>query len=174
MELSRNVRDGVGDDPETSASSPDAYLVPYLLSRAAGGFNRAWLEQLRHHGVTIARWQVLAILAEYDGARLGQLAQMSGAEQSVTSRIVDQMERDGLVERRPAPDDGRVVEVWTTDAGRDLTTALLPEATDLVRTALAGLDDRSIAVLMDALTTVIGNLGGVLAPVDPEPARKQA
>ena len=137
---------------------PDSHLVPYLVSRTAGALNRAWHERLRVHGVTIARWQVLTILAEYDGARLGQLAEMSGSEQSTTTRVIDQMERDGLVERRSAPDDKRVVEVWLTRAGRAMFRRLLPDAQDLVDTALAGLDDATARVLMDALATITTNL----------------
>src|SRR6478609_8809368 len=77
----------------TEPAGPAAHLVPYLVNRAGAVLNRAWREQLREHGVTIARWQVLSILAAHDGARLGQLARMSGAEQATTTRVVDQMER---------------------------------------------------------------------------------
>src|SRR4051812_23941808 len=107
------------------------YLVPYLLNRAFGSFSRAWLEHLREHGMTVARWQALAILAEDDGARVGQLAEVSCAEQAVTSRVVEQMERDGLVERRPAVGARRAVEVWLTRRGRTLYKRLLPAAIEL-------------------------------------------
>jgi DNA-binding MarR family transcriptional regulator len=148
-----------------SGAALPAHLVPYLLNRAVGSFNRAWLEHLREHGVTVARWQVLAILAQLDGARPGQIAEMAVAEQSVMSRVLDQMVRDGLVRRRPARDDGRAVEVWLTPKGRRTFESLLPEAEGVVATALGGLDPATTDALMHALTTMAANLDA--APVLP-------
>jgi len=147
-------------------------LAPYLMKRAVRSYEREWLRKLRGHGMTIGRWQVLAILSEYDGARLGQLAVMSGAEQAVTSRVVDQMERDGLVRREPVPGDGRAVEVRLTSVGRELFATLLPEADRVVADAMRGIDPATARVLADALTTVIGNLDGpgALAAVPEAPA----
>ena len=141
-----------------------AHLVPYLLNRALGTFNRRWLEHLRRHGVTVARWQVLAILAEYDGARAGQIADMAAAEQPVTSRVIEQMERDGLVARRPSPHDRRAVEVWLTRRGRGVYDDLLPEAEALVTTALDGLTRPALRHLVEALVTLVDNLEPAASP----------
>jgi MarR family transcriptional regulator, transcriptional regulator for hemolysin len=148
-------------------------LVPYLLGRASRSVDRAWLASLRDHGVTIAQWQVLAILREYDGARVGQLARMSGTEQPVASRVVDQMERDGLVRRAPAPDDRRAVEIWLTRSGRALFTRLHPSAGELVARATEGLDDAAVRDLTAALTVVIANLEGPAPPL-PDSVRSVA
>jgi len=136
-------------------------LVPYLMGRASRSVDRAWLTYLREHGVTIAQWQVLAILAEYDGARIGQLAAMAGTEQPVASRVVDQMQRDALVRRAPAPDDGRAVEIWLTRSGRRLFATMLPAAGELVARATDGLDDDAVRVLTESLTVLIANLDGL-------------
>jgi len=154
----------------STGSERSTDLVPYLLNRAVGAFNDAWLEQLRGHGVTIARWQLLAILGEYDGARLGQLAEMSGTKQSTATRVVDQMERDGLVRRHADGSDGRAVEIRLTPAGRRLLDELQPEAVRLVDHALAGLDDAENRALMNALTTVMSNL--VRTVPDPQSAAR--
>ena len=135
-----------------------AHLVPYLLNRALGTFNRRWLQHLREHGITVARWQVLAILSEYDGSRAGEVAELAAAEQAVTSRVIDQMERDGLVERRAAPDDGRVVEVWLTAQGRATYRGLLPAAERLVAHAMRDMPRETERRLVDGLATLITNL----------------
>jgi DNA-binding MarR family transcriptional regulator len=144
----------------------DAHLVPYLLSRAYNGFTQAWMQNLRAQGVTMPRWQILAILSEYDGARIGQLAEMSGTAQAVTSRVVDQMERDGLVERRPAPDDRRAVEVWATQHGRATFGELLPEADRVVAQAMASMDAATAQALIDGLLAMIDGLAKNAPSVD--------
>jgi DNA-binding MarR family transcriptional regulator len=142
----------------THAGADTRELIAYLLNRASGRFNQVWRTRLREHGVTVARWQVLAILSEFDGARLGQLAAMAAVEQPVMSRVVDQMERDGLVRRRSVNDDGRAVEVRLTGRGRDMFVELAPEAAELTGAALEGLDDVQVAALGAALVQVASNL----------------
>jgi DNA-binding MarR family transcriptional regulator len=144
----------------------DAHLVPYLLSRVYNAFTGAWMEHLRAHGVTMPRWQILAILSEYDGARIGQLATMSGTAQAVTSRVVDQMERDGLVERRPASDDRRAIEVWATEHGRATFRNLLPEAERVVSEATASMDAATSRAMVEGLLAMIDGLDRGSAPAD--------
>ncbi len=107
-------------------------LLPYLLNRVTARINAAWMTRLREHGLTVARWQVLSVLSRYDGSRVGTIADLAGTEQPATSRVVDQLERDGIVERRAGIDDSRSVEVWLTPAGRKLFTQLVPMASEFV------------------------------------------
>jgi len=107
-------------------------LFPYLLNRLTGRINQYWIRKLREHGLTIGRWQVLSVLSRFDGCRVGTIADLAGTEQPATSRVVDQMERDAIVIRRPAVDDSRAVEVWLTPQGRELFEELLPVADDFV------------------------------------------
>lgn len=136
----------------------DRYLLPYLLHRASGLFEQQWRAEQGGRGATIHRWQVLSILQALDGSRVGQIAEMAGVSQPVLSRVVDQMERDGLVERRPDPDDRRSVGVWTTAEGRRTFTELLPRAAALVDRALQGLDDEEVATLHGLLVRVLAGL----------------
>lgn len=107
-------------------------LLPYLLNRLTGRINQSWIKMLRDHGLTIGRWQILGVLSRFDGSRIGTIADLAGTEQPATSRVIDQMERDGVVIRRPAVDDSRAVEVWLTPGGRKIFDDLLPIADDFV------------------------------------------
>jgi DNA-binding MarR family transcriptional regulator len=133
-------------------------LFPYLLNRVTGRINQLWLKQLREHGLTIGRWQVMCVLYRFDGTRVGTIADLSGTEQPAISRVIDQMERDGLVQRRPALDDSRAVEVWITAAGRKLYDELLPEADAFVANLTRNLSQQDI----DRVTRVIEGMFGDL------------
>ncbi len=76
-----------------------------------------------------------------DGCRIGTIADLSGHGQPVISRIIDQMERDGLVKRQPG-EKGRAVEVWFTARGRTLYKELLPEAIALANWILRDFSER--------------------------------
>jgi DNA-binding MarR family transcriptional regulator len=121
-----------------SFSPPSVALIPYLLNRLTSKVNAAWMEELRPRGLTIARWQVLSILNAVDGSRVGTITELSGAEQSVMSRVIDQMERDGLCERRVGSSDSRAVHVHLTAAGRALYAELEPAAHRFVTWMLRG------------------------------------
>ena len=116
-------------------------MLPYLLARVATRTNQLWVRRLRDHGLTIGRWQVLNVLATYDGSRIGTIADLSGGEQPAVSRVIDQMERDGLVKRRPSLNDSRAVEVWITKLGRTTYDMLMPEAQAFVQRMLRTFSD---------------------------------
>src|SRR5687767_10900138 len=69
-------------------------------------------------GVTAPHLSALSVLV-FGGARtLGELAQAEQVRPPSMTRIVRNLERDGLVEREPHPDDRRSVRLRATDAGR--------------------------------------------------------
>ena len=91
------------------------------------------------------------------------LAQHLGVNRTVMTYLLDDLERAGLVERRPDPTDRRARRVAITDSGR----ALLHEVKDRLRRAedelLGPLDEQERA----ALRTLLERLATALAPADP-------
>ncbi|WP_101757794.1 MarR family winged helix-turn-helix transcriptional regulator [Oceanicoccus sp. KOV_DT_Chl] len=138
------------------SQSVDLYLLPYLMNRLANKVNQLWLQELRPQGLTIQRWQVLSILMVMDGSRVGVLAEMAGAEQAVLSRVIDQMQRDGLVRRKVAAKDSRVKEVRITRQGREIYRRLLPKAT-------AHVDRLTNSIGPDKAGRLVGELEQMLA-----------
>lgn len=156
--MTTDLRDGAHPTPRD--------LVPYLLHRATNEVNRAWRDRLRPHGLTIQRWQVLSVLAAFDGARVTEVAELVAVDQPVVSRVIDQMERDGLVTRTADPDDGRVTLVRLTDAGRATHADLIPDATRFVDDLTGTLDDGAVGRLAAALTTLAEAAAHAPAPRD--------
>jgi DNA-binding MarR family transcriptional regulator len=75
--------------------------------------------------------------------------------QSSLSRLVERLEKRGLVERQPAPDDGRGVLVRLTDAGRELQKQIgrehVRDIVSLVSPALTAEEQRELLRLTDKL-----------------------
>ena len=133
-------------------------MLPYLMNRVTSRSNQLWVRTLRDHGLTIGRWQVLSVLSRFDGSRIGTIADLSGGEQPAVSRVVDQMERDGLVDRRPALDDSRAVQVWITADGRELLNELMPHAEQFVDRMSRSLDETELKALTGYLERLFGDL----------------
>lgn len=78
------------------------------------------------HGTSLARFDVLANLERCAGhaASTTELSRMLLASQGNITRLLDRMEQDKLVRRRPGATDGRVSEVRMTRAGETLFARL--------------------------------------------------
>ncbi|NIV55632.1 MAG: MarR family transcriptional regulator [Actinobacteria bacterium] len=72
----------------------------------------------RHSGVGPARLSALSVLVFGGPLSLGALAAAERVKPPTMSRIVAGLERDGLVERRPDPQDVRAIRLRATPRGR--------------------------------------------------------
>jgi DNA-binding MarR family transcriptional regulator len=116
------------------------------------------LEDLRRFGMTVPRWSVLTQLAIRDGRSIGELARATVIKQSSLTRVVDQMERDGLVRRRASRDDSRIVQVWLTKDGRARYDDVVPLAVQRVNRALDGLREAEVELLGSLLDRLLSSV----------------
>jgi DNA-binding MarR family transcriptional regulator len=101
---------------------------------------------------------VLAALREEDGRRMGDLSETTSIEVSTLTRLVDNMEKKGLVARRRDTDDARAVMLHATPAGRRLTQRILPIAERYEVVALAGFNAAETEILKAALRRLYANM----------------
>lgn len=89
--------------------------------------------------------------------RLNELNDNVLLSQSSLSRLVERLEKRGLVERMPAPDDGRGVLVKLTDEGAQLQKQIgrehVREIAELVAPALTAAEQRELLRLTEKLRT---------------------
>ena len=99
-------------------------FLPHLIARLAYQLNSDLIEKLRHEGINVTRWRILAVLAMGDGVTISKIIDRAMMQQSALSRALMNMESEGYVRRGPRRDDARYVEVFLTDKGRALFGAL--------------------------------------------------
>jgi DNA-binding MarR family transcriptional regulator len=136
-----------------------AYL-PYLLNRAGFAATTAFTDALAEVSLTVPGWRVLVVLLRGDRLRVGELADRTSIEFSTLSRLIDALQRRGLVARKPAKDDARVVHVSLTARGRAVTRQLLPEAVALERRMIAGMSAAEVGDLRRLLEKLYENIRG--------------
>ena len=103
-------------------------LLGYHLRRAQLRAFSAFARHLKETSLTPTLFGVLAMIEARPGIGQGEVADALGADRSTMVRLVDQLERRGLVRRDPHPGDRRTVLPALTAEGR----ALLDRATPLV------------------------------------------
>ena len=105
------------------------------------------------HGLPLTHYEVLLYLESAAGQqlRMAELASSVLLSQSGVTRLVDRLERDGLVAREPCPDDGRGLLATLTPAGlRRLEEARPTHLAGVRRRFLAFFDERELRSLGDA------------------------
>jgi DNA-binding MarR family transcriptional regulator len=111
------------------------------MLRVHSDMTRVLDTELTHrHGLPLTSYEVLLFLADSpDGRmRMSELADSVLLSRSGLTRLVDRLERDGLLEREQCEDDARGYFAAITDRGR----ALFTEAR---RTHLAGVRERFLS-----------------------------
>ena len=136
---------------------PLEQYLPYLLNRAGARIAAAFNADMRQIGVSLQIWRVLAALREQDGRRMGDLSETTSIEVSTLTRLVDNMEKDGLVVRRRDSGDARAISLHVTASGRRLTQRIVPIAERYEAVALKGFTAGEVAVLKKALRRLYDN-----------------
>ena len=111
-------------------------------------------EELRDEtGLSLFEYAALLQLAEADGRRMrmSELALGIVLTRSGVTRLVDRLERDGLVERGQCESDGRGAEARLTDKG-------LERLREASKVHLRGIDDYYFARVSDEDQEVVGRV----------------
>jgi DNA-binding MarR family transcriptional regulator len=126
----------------------------YLLAKAS----QRWNEQLQagfaeagFPEVRASYGSVLIPLLEEDGLRMGEIARRARLSKQTMTTMVRLCERDGLVERRPDPDDGRATRVHLTAKARRFQPGAERVLARLERDVKSSLGGRRLAELRRSL-----------------------
>jgi DNA-binding MarR family transcriptional regulator len=111
-----------------------------LLAETVAGLHARFNVQLAEHDLSPAEFEVLLRLGRTNGGslRMSDLAAQTQLTTSGITRVVDRLERDGLVERRACPTDRRGSFAQLTRAGIDRLDAVLPGHLELIESWLTG------------------------------------
>jgi DNA-binding MarR family transcriptional regulator len=101
-------------------------FAPYLMNRIMGRYNAGFRDEMAKLGLTTPKARALAVLSVVEGPLIGELAVFTVTEQSTLSRALDQLQAEGLIQRKADAADSRAVRVFLTDAGRGVFQTLWP------------------------------------------------
>lgn len=89
-----------------------------ILSSLGCVFKRLGAVYEKETGFGAGQWFALVTLGRNDGMSQGEMSRFFGVDPARVSRVVRILEGEGLVRRERDPEDGRVVRLYLTDAGR--------------------------------------------------------
>lgn len=113
---------------------------------------RQWRRVMQAHlgsiGLTDTTWVPLVHLSECKGITLKALALRVGVESSSLVRIIDSLERDGLVARRRDEADGRAKQIFLTEEGELRVAGIRAELSRFEASLLTEITDEEIEIML--------------------------
>ena len=128
--------------------------VGFLLAKASQRWNERLSDRFVAAGYSDVRpsyGSILVPLFEEDGLRMGELAARARLSKQTMTTMVRVLAREGLVERRADPSDGRATLVFLTERARGLRPVLEAALEELDRLVVRTLSARGRAELREAL-----------------------
>lgn len=123
--------------------SPERKRLPLLMRRAWYGLNQAFRRSIVHAGATPDQYTVLRTLHETprQGITQSELTHVISSDPNTVGALVERMENNGWLERRPHETDRRANRILLRTAGRRKFTELRDIAAHLQLRILSALPE---------------------------------
>ena len=130
----------------------------FLLADVSRLMRRAFQQRLEGSSLTLAQARVLVYVSRNEGVRQIDLAEMLEVQPITLARLLDQLAKAGLVERRAALADRRAYQLFLLPAATRQLTAIERVAKAVRANALRGVSEKQAAGVMSALRKMRNNL----------------
>jgi MarR family transcriptional regulator for hemolysin len=141
-------------------TSRDRHDFAQAISIVARRWRTRLDERLKPLDMSIARWGALYWLGQAgDGLSQAALAELAGVEPPTLVRVLDQLEAQGLVERKVSPTDRRVNLLSLTEAAKPLVAEIEAEAERLRVELLEGVSFEEYQTALNVMQKLSERLG---------------
>lgn len=131
---------------------------PFAVARVTRRWRKLLDERLKDLGVTQARWSTMVYLQRGgEGLTQRELAHLMAIENPTLVRLLDSLEEQGLIERRPCKRDRRARRLYLTSAGERFMKDLNERGDVLRDEMLAGIEDKDLEVALGIFERVMEN-----------------
>lgn len=134
--------------------SSAGYLANHMARLFAAGLQR----RIKPLGLAPGQFPALLALWAREGQTQKDLVRTLDIEQATLANTLSRMERDGLIERRPSAEDGRVQKIFLTDRTRSLRDEAVEAAMAQNEIALEGFSDTETAQFLSFMKRAITSM----------------
>src|SRR5579863_9250601 len=110
------------------------------------------------HGMTRAQWGILIWLDRQPGISQKELAELLEVEPITVARLVDRLERRGMVERRPDPRDRRIWRLHLLEPAHLVLQEINQQRSEMAALLTGGVNDDSLTIMIEALVRMKATL----------------
>jgi DNA-binding MarR family transcriptional regulator len=156
--------------PTSADTTPDVVAVEHLIRQLYGlGGVRRELSRAAGRSATHS-FAALGAVHHRGPCRVSDIASDLQVDLSVASRQIAGHVTDGLLERRPDPDDGRAQLLHLTPAGHDAIHQAHGDMVAVLGAALADWSPADVSALGSGLERLVQSFTNPVQPLTPPPA----
>ncbi|SHK05854.1 DNA-binding transcriptional regulator, MarR family [Clostridium amylolyticum] len=132
--------------------------IGFLTNVQAKKLAEAFNNRLMDKGITRVQWIALYYLDRYESLSQMELAEKLNIKPSSVVRLMDRMERDGLVERVKNPEDRRAYNLIFTDKGREFWDTIKGEGEIMGDIFTKDISPEELNVFINVLEKMVENI----------------
>ncbi len=129
--------------------------VGYLVKRAQAAMLDSIEPVFVGHGFTFMQWVVLIYLRDGIALNAKDICAEFHYDSGALTRVIDQLEERGYIERQRSRNDRRSIELHLTVSGRELVQSLVPVVVDRLNLALSDFTRAEVQELTRLLNKLI-------------------
>ena len=135
-------------------------LYSFITGKATTAIARKLQRNFKQTGIeiTIEQWSVLYHLWKEDGQSQQQLCEATFRDKPSITRLVDNLEKAGMVKRVAAQNDRRINLIFLTNDAKELQDKTMQVANQTLNEALQGVTLENIEIAKEVLHKVYDNL----------------
>lgn len=135
-------------------------LYSFITGKASTAIARRLQKNFKQAGIeiTIEQWSVLYHLWKEDGQSQQQLCDATFRDKPSITRLVDNLEKLGLVKRVASKEDRRINKIYLTPEAGQLQEQSMEVANQTLNEALEGVTNGQVEIAKEVLQKVYENL----------------
>lgn len=138
---------------------PIAESIGYLVKQLRAAQERLVDAEMAEHDLTGVQWGPLLIIHLGIGSTAAEIARWACVDTGAVTRMLDRLEAKGLVQRKPCPNDRRVMQLALTPDGERLCRKIPFGLARVGNHLLRGFTREEFDTLTDFLRRMLANAG---------------
>ena len=133
--------------------------VGFIVNATAKTFQKVLDSELRKNvGVTISQWRVIGSLVLRPGLTQKEIADKVGVEGATLVPVIDKMEKEGLLKRKPDSKDRRVNRIYLTPKADSLWDSMMECALRIRKVSTRDIPEDQLKTSLETLRKISKNL----------------
>ena len=133
--------------------------VGFVVNNTAKSFQKSLdIELRRNVGVTLSQWRVIGALVLQPGLTQKEIADKMSIEGATLVPVIDRMEKEGLLKRKPDLTDRRVNRIYLTPKADSLWESMTECALKIRKSSTRNIPENDIQITLDTLRKISKNL----------------
>ena len=131
----------------------------FVVNMTAKAFQKSFDIELRKNaGVSLSQWRVVGTLVIQPGLTQKEIADKVGIEGATLVPIIDKMEKEGLLKRKPDSSDRRVNRIYLTQKADSLWESMVDCALKIRKSSTKNISENDVQTTLETLRKISQNL----------------